>query len=68
MKLDAEDRRKLPAGDFAGPGRSFPVNDATHARMAISGATRSAHAGNIGSSTEARIKATARHFLSRAKS
>ena len=25
----------LPAKDFAGPGRSYPINDATHARNAL---------------------------------
>lgn len=31
-KLSAADRKALPAADFAGPDRSFPVNDANHAR------------------------------------
>jgi hypothetical protein len=62
-KLDAADRKAMPKGEFAGPGKSFPVNDATHARMAISGATRSEHAGNISSSEEAKIKAKARQKL-----
>jgi hypothetical protein len=62
-KLKAAARKKLPKGDFAGPGRSFPIEDATHARMAISGATRSERAGNISSSEEASIKAKARAKL-----
>jgi hypothetical protein len=66
-KLTAAARKKIPAGKFAGPGRSFPINDATHARMAISGATRSQHAGNISASTAARIKAKARKKLGGAK-
>lgn len=61
--LSASDRKQMPQGEFAGPGRSFPVNDATHAKMAISGATRSEHAGNISSSEEAAIKAKARAKL-----
>jgi hypothetical protein len=61
--LSAADRKAMPAKDFAGPGRSFPVGDATHARMAISGATRSEHAGNISSSEEVAIKAKARAKL-----
>jgi hypothetical protein len=63
MKLTAADRKKIPASKFAGPGRSFPVNDKTHARMAISGATRSLHAGNISAGTAAHIKAKARRIL-----
>lgn len=67
-KLTAEDRREMPAGQFAGPGRSFPVNDATHQRMAISGATRSMHAGNITPQQAAAIKAKARALLSHGQS
>lgn len=61
--LTAEDRKSMPAKSFAGPGRSFPVNDDTHARMAISGATSSERAGNISSSEEDAIKAKARAKL-----
>lgn len=61
--LSAADRKAMPAKDFAGPGRSFPAGDKTHARMAISGATRSERAGNISSSEEAAIKAKARAKL-----
>ena len=62
-KLDAADRKAMPMSQFAGPGRSFPVNDATHARMAISGSTRSERAGNISASQAAAIKAKARAKL-----
>lgn len=34
--LSAQDRRDLPAKDFAGPGRSYPINDENHARAALS--------------------------------
>ena len=47
----------------AGPGGSFPIGDAKHARLAISGATRSERAGHISPSTEARIKSEARAEL-----
>jgi hypothetical protein len=53
----------MPSKDFAGPARSFPVSDPTHARLAISGATRSERAGNISSSEEETIKAKARAKL-----
>lgn len=62
-KLTAEDRHAMPKKEFAGPGESFPVNDKKHARLAISGATRSERAGNISPSTEAHIKAKARRKL-----
>jgi hypothetical protein len=62
-KLDAAKRRKMPKKDFAGKGRSFPIGDKEHARLAIGGATRSERAGNISASTAAKIKAKARAKL-----
>ncbi len=35
MRLSAATRRNMPKSDFAGPSKSFPVNDKTHAREAI---------------------------------
>lgn len=35
-RLTAAQRKKLPAKDFAGPNRSFPMNDAAHVRAAKS--------------------------------
>ena len=34
-KLTAKKRNALPAKTFAGPDRSYPVNDASHARNAL---------------------------------
>jgi hypothetical protein len=34
-RLTAAQRKALPASDFAGPNRSFPVQDADHARAAL---------------------------------
>jgi len=34
-KLTAKRRNALPASDFAGPDRSFPVQDRSHARNAL---------------------------------
>lgn len=62
-KLSAEDRKKLPAKTFAGPGRSFPIPDASHARAALSGATRALHAGNITAAMAARIRSRANRKL-----
>ena len=61
--LTAQKRKSVPKKDFAGPGKSFPINDPTHARLAISGATRAEHAGNISAEEEERIKAKARAKL-----
>jgi len=68
MKLKAADRKKMPAREFALPKtKGFPLNDPTHARMAISGATRSERAGNISPATEAEIKSKARAKLKSGK-
>lgn len=61
--LTAADRKSMPSKDFAGPGKSFPVSDPTHARLAISGASRSEHAGNISAAEADRIKSEARAKL-----
>jgi hypothetical protein len=66
-KLTARARAKLPAKDFAGPGRSFPMQDASHQRAAISGATRAQHAGNISAGKAASIKSQARAKLRQGK-
>lgn len=63
MKLTAAARKKIPASKFAGPGRSFPVNDPVHQRMAISGATMLQKAGNISPSMAAKIRTRARKML-----
>jgi hypothetical protein len=62
-KLDKEARDNIPTQEFLGPGRTFPANDRTHTKLAISGATRSEHAGNISASTAESIKAKARRLL-----
>lgn len=61
--LDAAKRRKMPSSDFGLSGKRFPMNDPTHDRMAISGATRAENAGNISASTAERIKSEARSKL-----
>lgn len=34
-RLTTKDRNALPAKDFAGPDRSYPVNDMSHAQNAL---------------------------------
>lgn len=36
MKLDAAHRNALPDKDFAGPGRTYPIEDKGHAKAALS--------------------------------
>ena len=35
-RLTSAQRRKIPSKNFAGPDRSYPINDASHARNALS--------------------------------
>ena len=55
IKLSTTARKDLPAKDFAGPHRTFPIENKTHARDAISGAARSEHVGNISKAEEKHI-------------
>lgn len=38
-KLDAAKRKAIPTKDFAGPKRSYPIEDASHARNALARAS-----------------------------
>jgi hypothetical protein len=66
-KLTSKARKALPKKDFAGPGKSFPVENKTHARLAIGGATRSERAGNISAPEAAKIKGAARAVLKKGR-
>lgn len=48
-KLHAKERNALPESSFAGPDRSFPIEDENHARNALARAS--------GKPIEARIRA-----------
>jgi hypothetical protein len=37
--LTAKRRNSLPTGEFAGPDRSYPIQDASHARNALARAS-----------------------------
>lgn len=66
-RLTMAKRKSMPKSDFAGGGpkgaKGFPMPDKTHARLAISGATRSYNAGNISKGKEESIKSRARRKL-----
>lgn len=51
-KLSSKARKALPNSAFAGPGRSYPINDPSHARNALSRV-----AGNAGPALQSKIKA-----------
>lgn len=62
-KLKAAARNKLPTKDFAGPGRSYPVNDASHARNALARVSQQQNAGRISKGAADKIRAKARAKL-----
>ena len=69
-KLSSSARKAMPKASFAMPGGTkkssapaFPMNNKSHARAAISGATRSQKAGNITPAQAARVKAAAKAKL-----
>lgn len=41
-KLTTKDRNALPDSAFAGPGRSYPIQDENHARDALARASQNA--------------------------
>lgn len=62
-KLTTKARKKLPAKDFAGAGRSYPVNDRSHAANAKARASQAVNAGRMSKSTEAKIDRKANAVL-----
>jgi len=66
-KLTAADRKKLPAKAFAGPDKSYPVEDKKHAANAKARATQAVNAGRMSKSTEAKIDARANKVLGKKK-
>jgi hypothetical protein len=58
-KLTAKKRNKLPTSVFAGPDRSYPVNDRAHAANAKARATQMEKKGKLSPSQAAKIKAKA---------
>lgn len=66
-KLDAKKRNSLPKSDFAGPDRSYPVNDKAHARNALARASEMEHKGKLSSSEKSKIDAKAHRILDKGK-
>ncbi len=64
-KLTTSKRKALPSSKFAGPGRSFPIEDKVHAAKAIQLAPRAVKAGSITPMQKAMIDAKARKKLGR---
>jgi hypothetical protein len=64
-KLTTKARNSLPDSAFAGPGRSYPVNDRAHAANAKARAEQMANAGKLSESAEEHILARANAVLHR---
>jgi hypothetical protein len=62
-KLTAAKRKAMPKSDFAGPGRSYPVPDRSHAANAKARASQAVDAGRMSKSEEGRIDAKANKVL-----
>jgi hypothetical protein len=58
-KLTTKTRRKLPAKDFAGPGKSYPIEDKAHAANAKARATQAVKAGRMSKAQQKTIDAKA---------
>lgn len=62
-KLTTKARKALPKSDFAGPGRSYPVQDRIHAANAKARSSQQVKAGNLSPSAKAKIDAKANKVL-----
>ncbi len=62
-KLTTKARNALPASTFAGPGRSYPIPDKSHAANAKARASQQESAGNLSPSQKASIDAKANKVL-----
>ena len=60
-KLSAADRKALPASDFGGPGRSYPMPDKSHA------ANAKARVSNKSPALKAKVDAKANRILGEKK-
>lgn len=57
--LDAAARKKIPSKEFAGPGRSYPIEDRAHAGNAKARAKQQLDAGRLSQGQYDRIVAKA---------
>ena len=62
-KLTAKSRNAIPSSKFAGPDRSYPVENKAHAANAKARASEMEHKGKLSSSEKAKIDAKANRKL-----
>jgi hypothetical protein len=61
--LTTKKRNALPKSKFAGPDKSYPIQDKAHAANAKARATQAVNAGRMSESTTSKIKAKANKVL-----
>jgi len=61
--LSKAGRKAIPTKDFAGPDKSFPIENKAHARAALMDAPLSERKGNITKAQKDKIDAKARKEL-----
>lgn len=66
-ELSTKARKKLPADKFAGPDKSYPVPDRSHAGNAKARASQMEKAGKLSPSAKAKIDAAANKVLDKGK-
>lgn len=66
-KLTEKKRKSLPKAEFAGPDRSYPVNDKSHARNAKARASEMENKGKLSPSAKAKIDSKADKVLGKNK-
>ena len=64
-KLTSKKRNALPDSKFAGPGRSYPVQDRSHAQNALARATQMVDKGKLSPASAAKIRKKANAILSK---
>lgn len=62
-KLTAKKRNALPTSTFAGPNRSYPIPDRSHAANAKARATQAVKAGRMSAAQANKIKSKANRKL-----
>jgi hypothetical protein len=66
-ELDAKKRNKLPDSKFAGPDRTYPIPDKSHARNAKARAAQQEKKGHLSKSEERSIDRKADKVLNKGK-
>ncbi len=65
--LTTKKRNALPKSEFAGPGRSYPINDRAHAANAKARASQMVKEGKLSASSKSKIDAKANKILKKGK-